>query len=280
MLGLGDGFDTLGGNPADLIYLGGTTSTLTFQGANGDDGIGILSLSLSGSGNFDVAQAGATLNISASLGVGLGHILTKTGAGTINVSNVVSGLGSILAINGGTANFLPAVSVSGVALSVNNQNTGVGNGVTLNLQSSQGFRGLSGTIVSPSAGTNTATVNLVGTATELALVLSATQSDAEYFGTPRRLAQGSRRGWIVRYQPARDGARRMPLERRRAHFGFHVYESAGERQRQRNFWEGYPFGDAHVFRQDHDGESDRRRRYAEGGSDTAQRDGPILSGFA
>ena len=59
-LGGGDGNNTIGGNTADIIYVGGATSSLTFQSP--------LSLRLIGfNAQFNVAQAGATLNIASDL---------------------------------------------------------------------------------------------------------------------------------------------------------------------------------------------------------------------
>ena len=176
--------NTLGGDPSDLIFLGGATSTLTIQGANGGGGTGLLRLLLNSSGNIDVAQAGATLNISSDLGMGI-NAITKTGAGTLNLSGQVSTFGGGIFVNGGTVNILPSATLSGVNhfhISVNNSNTGVGSDIALNVQTSISVAGLNGTVATPSSGTNTATVNLAGAATQLSLSVT-TSSTASYAGT-------------------------------------------------------------------------------------------------
>ena len=180
--------NSIGGDPGDLIYLGGATSSLTIQGSNGGSGSGVLNLNISSSSfngiNFDVAQAGATLNISANLGLGT-HAFTKTGAGTLNLGGVVSTFGGGVGVNDGTVNILPSASLVGnnhFHISVNNSNTGVGSDVALNVQTSISVAGLNGTVATPSSGTNTATVNLVGAATQLSLSVT-TSSTASYAGT-------------------------------------------------------------------------------------------------
>ena len=76
-------------------------------------------------------------------------------------------------MNEGIVNFLPGavIGIPHFFLSVNNPNTAAGTAVTVNLQQSQSVESLSGTIAVPSSGTNTATVNLVGTGTILTLAL-------------------------------------------------------------------------------------------------------------
>jgi autotransporter-associated beta strand protein len=101
MLAGGDGNNTLGGNVADLIYLGCASCGLTFQGPNGGDGIGVLALSTAQSGRFDVAQAGATLNITSNFTVGFSSTLTKTGAGTLNFGGQVSAFNAAFAVMAG-----------------------------------------------------------------------------------------------------------------------------------------------------------------------------------
>ena len=60
---------TAGANASDALYLGCPTCSLTLQGPNGGDGLGVLSISTNGpfSSNFNIAEPGATLNISATL---------------------------------------------------------------------------------------------------------------------------------------------------------------------------------------------------------------------
>ena len=110
--------------------------------------------------------------------------LTKVGSGTLSFSNTTistSGFAT-LAVNEGIVNFLPGVVINTpfLTLSLNNSNTGTGTAVTVNLQRSESFAGLSGTIAVPSAGTNTATVNLIGTGTTLGFGLRG--SNLSYAG--------------------------------------------------------------------------------------------------
>jgi hypothetical protein len=177
-LGFGGTNGTSGANPADIIYLSGPTSTLTFQGPNGGDGIGTLAVSVSGGNyNFNVVQAGATLNISSSLALPFGNGgFTKTGAGTMNLSGPMSGQSATFGVAGGTANMLPGSSGGPIHLGVRNENTGPGSTVILNLFQSVTFRSLNGTIAMPSSGTNTATINLIGTGTQLSIIMGGTSS--------------------------------------------------------------------------------------------------------
>lgn len=184
-LGGGDGLNGAGGNPADLVYVGCNSCSLTFQGPNGDDGIGLLRLFVAQSGFFDVAAAGATLNISSPVSL-LGQAsITKTGAGILNLSGAINNnFNTGLSVNGGTVNFLPEATISGSCLlSVNNFNTDAGSAVTLNLQTPLAFAGLNGFLASPATGTNSATVNLIGTTTNLGLAIATSQANASYAGT-------------------------------------------------------------------------------------------------
>ncbi len=181
-LGGGDGNNAIGGDVADLIYLGCSSCSLTFQRANGGDGIGVLNLSTVQSGRFDVAQGNATLNISSNVSIGFSTFLTKTGAGTLNFSGQLSAFNAGLAVSGGTVNFLPATVTNGLFLNVSNPNTGAGSAVTLNLHNSASFRGISGAVATPSTGENSAAVVLHGTATQLTLTFGASQPRAIYGG--------------------------------------------------------------------------------------------------
>jgi autotransporter-associated beta strand protein len=183
-LTLGGGSNTVSPNPADLIYLGCGSCSLTLQGPNGDDGLGVLRLSYNGSagGNFNVAEGG-TLNVSAALNLGVGGGIRKTGRGTLNVSSQMSSLSTFFTINEGLVNFLPgAQTAPNIQLRVNNPNTSAGSAVVFNLQTSTVFGGIGGDVAVPSSGTNTATVNLFGTSTELQLLFRAGQGPASYAG--------------------------------------------------------------------------------------------------
>ena len=175
----GSGTNTISPNPADTIYLGCASCSLTFQGPNAsDDGIGKLRLLPTGEAQFDVAQPGATMNVTADIAIR--GSLTKVGSGTLNFSNnTLTASPSptfTLRVNEGIMNLLPGVIFGAprVYLDVNNPNTAAGTAVTLNLHQSYTILALTGTIAAPSSGTNTATVNLVGAGTNLALQLRDT----------------------------------------------------------------------------------------------------------
>lgn len=169
------GGNVIGANNNDAIYLGGNNSSLTIQ----------VPLGLAGS-NLDVAQAGSTLNISGSINVDASNMMTKIGSGTLNLSGSYSAFGGGMAINGGTTNFLAGFSnltPTRTGLAVNNLNTGPGDAVTLNVQTSAQFRGLGGVVAAPSSGVNAAIVNVVGPATELSLIFTgAGPTSATYAG--------------------------------------------------------------------------------------------------
>jgi hypothetical protein len=184
----GSGTNSISPNPADILYLGCPSCSLTIQRANAsDDGIGVLRLVQNGAGpaapQFNVAQAGATLNVATDFQI---SFLTKIGAGTLNFSNgtiTVFGSTASLTVNEGIVNFLSGavIGVPHFDLSVNNPNTAAGTAVTVNLQQSQNIQSVNGAIAVPSSGTNTATVNLVGAGTVLTLALRA--SNASFGGT-------------------------------------------------------------------------------------------------
>lgn len=176
------GTNTVGADPNDLIYLGGATSSLTLQGANGGTGSGILVLGLNQSGgNLDVAQANATLNISATFNTNQQSV-TKTGAGTLNVSALFGGIDGFVGVDEGTMNFLPGASISNMSMSVNNPNAGPASAVMVNMETSIFARGLTGNIAAASSGTNTATVNLMGAATQLNLFARSAGATFQYQG--------------------------------------------------------------------------------------------------
>ena len=174
----------------DAIYLGAANSSLTIQGPNAGTGTGPLMLSLNFGGNVDVAQPTGVLNISARTDVGSAASMTKTGAGVLNLSGVYFAFGGGLNINGGTTNFLAGfsnLSPTRTLLSVNNPNTGPATNVTLNVQTSVQFRAVTGTIAAPSTGMNAATINLLGTGTELAINPTAGPSLASLLELSREM---------------------------------------------------------------------------------------------
>jgi autotransporter-associated beta strand protein len=114
-------------------------------------------------------------------------MITKTGAGTLNLSgpNSYNGLTSI---NAGVVNVLPGSNLGAQgnpssSLAVNNNNTGPGTDVTLNLQTSIVTGRLNGTLATPASGTNRAIVNLVGPSTELNLTATGAAISGNFAGT-------------------------------------------------------------------------------------------------
>jgi autotransporter-associated beta strand protein len=183
LIGGGDGINSLSPHPADLIYVGCASCSLTFQGPNGGDGLGVLSMSILTTGNLNVAQ-GATLNISApvDLGISSGGI-TKTGLGTLNLSRPLGSLSSSFTINEGVVNVLPGAGMpNNIGLRLNNLNTSAGSDVVLNLHVSSACPGIRGDIAVPASGTNTATVNLLGSSVELQLLFRTAQGSTSYAG--------------------------------------------------------------------------------------------------
>jgi len=96
----GTGTDAASGSAsADLIYLGGTATSVSIQGSNVGGGTGTLSISLARTGNLDVAF-GDTLTISAPI-FGAGFGLAKTGLGAVTLSGQNTYTGAT-AVNSGT----------------------------------------------------------------------------------------------------------------------------------------------------------------------------------
>lgn len=164
---LAGGGNSFSGQANDAIYLGGANSILTFQGTNGGSGSGGLSLGSNSGFSVDVAQVTSTVNLSTNIAFGSGG-LTKTGAGVLNLSrSMSSGSNGNLIVNGGTTNLLSGfTSGANINLAVNNSVVSPASDVTLNVQTSVQFRSLSGSVASPSSH---ATINLVGTGTQLSL---------------------------------------------------------------------------------------------------------------
>jgi autotransporter-associated beta strand protein len=113
---------------------------------------------------FDVAQPGGTLNISGNMNIGgqFGGTVAKMGRGTMNLRGLVTARSGGFSVNGGTLNVLEGGFDGRAGLRVNNLNAGAGTAVTANLFTSQMIRGLWGSVATPSSGTNTATINLLG----------------------------------------------------------------------------------------------------------------------
>src|SRR5713226_1088496 len=114
-LNLGGGGTTesiTGSNGADLIFVGGTSSSLTIKGPNGSTGSGVLNAVALADGNLDVANSGATLNISSVVSGAFN--LTKLGAGTLTLSGTNTfGSGKTFTFSAGTLNINSAAAVGG-----------------------------------------------------------------------------------------------------------------------------------------------------------------------
>lgn len=176
-----------GGNAADLLLLGTnvTSGTVTI-GSNLGAGTGRLNVTVSKAGNIDVVNAGATVNFTGVLGGGFA--ITKTGLGTMILSNVntfggsavtftvsagtvqLSGAGTLgsklgdLAVNanldlGGTNQTIDALTGSG---SIYNNGGGLST-LTLGNDSSGGT--FSGVISDHVTGTGTVGVTKIGIGT-------------------------------------------------------------------------------------------------------------------
>ncbi|MGZ8845121.1 MAG: beta strand repeat-containing protein, partial [Pyrinomonadaceae bacterium] len=146
-LNLGGGGTTnsiAGSNGSDLIFLGGTTSSLTIQGPNTDGGTGVLNTVVLADGNFDVANSGATLNLSSILSGNFN--LTKSGAGKLTLSGANTfGAGKTFTLQAGTLNINSSTALgaatntfqinggtidntSGAAITLSNNNAQTWNG--------------------------------------------------------------------------------------------------------------------------------------------------------
>jgi fibronectin-binding autotransporter adhesin len=132
--------------------------SFTFTGSsNLDLGTGAVTLSNSPT----VTVTAGTLTVDGVIG-GLAGQLTKAGAGTLVLTGANNYTGPNV-VNAGTLTLSGSGTLgsTGNALAVNNPNTGAGTAVTLNLSTTAGTTtgSLSGTIQTPSSGTNTATIN-------------------------------------------------------------------------------------------------------------------------
>ncbi|MGC4033453.1 MAG: autotransporter-associated beta strand repeat-containing protein [Tepidisphaeraceae bacterium] len=136
---------TSGGNFYNLQSDSGTlavtnTGTLTFQDANR-----VLTFQGAGNGLFATTLAGA-------------GSVSKTGTGTWTLTGANTFTGSTT-VTGGTLTATGAIGTG--ALTVSNTNTAAGTAVTLNLPTATATSvgALSGTLATPTSGTNTATIN-------------------------------------------------------------------------------------------------------------------------
>ncbi len=122
-------------------------------------------LTLAGSGNTTISGV-----ISGNGG------LTMSGTGTQTLTNVNTYVGPTV-VNAGTLTVSNTGSLGTGALTVSNPNIGVGTNVVLNLNQNQTVGSLSGSIATPTSGTNTAQINLNNGMT-LTIVQSSSQSFA------------------------------------------------------------------------------------------------------
>jgi hypothetical protein len=145
--------NSVSSNFNDAIYVGGSGSVLTLRGSLDLRGFdGVLRL--------NVAQPGAVLNLRGYTYTN-DYNLTKTGAGTLNISNTIFPIRSFLVVRDGTVNFLPGASLWGQGLSLFNENPDAGTTVTVNLHTSMHFGRLTG-------GASTS-LNLLAAGSELSL---------------------------------------------------------------------------------------------------------------
>jgi|GEM_PF-2645669 len=94
--------------------------------------------------------------------------VTLGGIGTVTINNVNTYTGGTV-VNAGTLNVSSGATLGAAtgSLAVNNLNTGIGTDVNVNLNSSQTVGSLASFIATPSGGTNTAKLNLLGASNTL-----------------------------------------------------------------------------------------------------------------
>ena len=153
-------------------------NTFSFNGTNN---IGSGVLSVTGGHTYQLKFAGTTtltanatfnpttapLTFSTVIGDGSnGYSITKNGTGTLTMT-AVNTYGGGTVINQGTLSLSNGGTLGAGALQVNNTNTGAGNSVALTLAASTNTTtgSLSGTIATPSSGTNNATITTQSTRT-------------------------------------------------------------------------------------------------------------------
>jgi autotransporter-associated beta strand protein len=112
------------------------------------------------------AGAGSSFTLTGSIS-GTGALVAggANATGLITLTGNNSGYTGGTQLNGGTLTAISTSSIGTGDLAVNNPNTAAGTAVVLNLSNAaQSVGSLSGVIAAPSSGTNTATINLFGTA--------------------------------------------------------------------------------------------------------------------
>ncbi len=153
----------------DLNNFNQTIASLAGGGATG----GNVTTGLVGGGILTIGNGGG-----ASFGgvISGNGGLTMSGTGTQTLTNVNTYIGPTV-VNAGTLTVTNTGLLGTGALTVSNPNSGVGTNVALNLNQNQTVGSLSGTIATPTSGTNTAQINLNNGMT-LTIVQSASQSFA------------------------------------------------------------------------------------------------------
>jgi fibronectin-binding autotransporter adhesin len=155
-------------------------NSFAFVGANAlNMGTGAVTLGIA---NPTVTVVANTLTIGGPVDGAANYGFTKAGVGTLVLGGTNAYTGTTT-VNAGTltVNAGATLSAATAPLVVSNPNTGTGTtgtNVVVNLNSSQTVGPLSGTISTPASGTNTATINLIGSGTNLAVNQTAAGSFA------------------------------------------------------------------------------------------------------
>jgi autotransporter-associated beta strand protein len=159
-------------------------SDFTING--GSTGIGLVfntapvDLGATGSAATRTITVGSVLTLGGVISDGTNGTtknLAKNGTGTLTLNGANTFTGSTTA-NNGTLTVGATGKLGAGDFAVNNTNTGAGNNTIVNLNSAQTVGSLSGTIATPSSGTNTATVNLTGASTILTVKQASNSSYA------------------------------------------------------------------------------------------------------
>jgi autotransporter-associated beta strand protein len=152
--------------------------SFTFTGTNSlNMGTGAVTL---GTANPTVTVTANTLTVGGNIGEGAaGRGITKAGTGTLVLGGTNTYTGATI-VNAGALTVSSGATMSDATapLAVNNPNTNAGTTVSLNLNSAQTVGSLSGTMGTPSSGTNIAQINLTGASTVLTVNQTAANSFA------------------------------------------------------------------------------------------------------
>ncbi|HYX29113.1 MAG TPA: Calx-beta domain-containing protein, partial [Pyrinomonadaceae bacterium] len=178
-LGGGGTTDSItGSNGADLIFLGGTSSTLTISGTG--SGGKTLGVALAANGNFDVANSGAALTITSIVSGAFSLTTGTTSTGnigtTIGGKNLTTGTNTALTFSGFNGSTAPLTILGGGSVSLASTNSvtvttttplGVGDYILIS-------KGVSGSVTGTAP--SSLTVNGSGLASGTSAVLQITGS--------------------------------------------------------------------------------------------------------